>query len=154
MGSQATKPPGPYAIGILCGYVASVGLPDRERVLKGATKRSACTSRSTGSLPSNRSTMLSGKSSFMSGGMNRVAADFQNVVVGNFCRHHVRQRCTVLPGTPSSSLKRWPDILLGGEANISITATYMRRPAKRTDCEVARASHRPQVKLKRREYSS
>jgi hypothetical protein len=30
----------------------------------------------------------------------------------------------------------------------------MRRPAKRTDCEVARASHRPQVKLKRREYSS
>jgi len=39
-------------------------------------------------------------------------------------------------------------------SGLSTTARYTRRPEKRTDGDVVRASHRPHVKLNRREYSS
>jgi hypothetical protein len=50
--------------------------------------------------------------------------------------------------------RSWPEPLPGGDLSISTTARYTRRPEKRTDGDVARASHRPHVKLNRREYSS
>jgi hypothetical protein len=154
MGSQATKPPGRYAIDILCGYAASLGLPGRGRVLNGAIQRNAQASRSDIDSLSNRSTRLCGSRSMTSGGMNCARIDCQNGVEGKSRRHHVRQRLSVLAGMLNSSQSSWPEPLPGGERNINTTAKYTRRPANRTDGAVERASHRPQVKLRRREYSS
>jgi len=153
MGSQATKPFYGCAMGILCGYAASLGLPDRQ-VLNGASNRSACVSRSTKASWSKRSTKLRGSRSIASGGMNRTRIDCQNGVAGNPSCHHARQRLSVLAGMLNSCRNSWPEALPGGERNINTTARYTRRPAKRTDGEVERASHRPQVKLRRLEYSS
>ena len=86
--------------------------------------------------------------------MNRERIDCQNGVEGKSCRHHVRQRLSVLAGMSNSSRSSWPDALPGGDRNINTTDKYTRRPANRTDGDVERASHRPQVKLRRREYSS
>ncbi len=154
MGSQATKPPDRYAIDILCGYAASLGLPDRRRMLNGAIQRNACARRSVIASPSKRSNALCGSRSIASGGMNRVRIDCQNGVEGKSRRHHVRQRLSVLAGMLNSSRSSWPEAPPGGDRSINTTAKYTRRPANRTDGDVARASHRPQVKLRRREYSS
>ena len=86
--------------------------------------------------------------------MNRARIDCQNGVDGKSCRHHVRQRFSVLAGMLNSSRSSWPDVPPGGDRNINTTAKYTRRPANRTDGDVERASHRPQVKLSRREYCS
>jgi len=86
--------------------------------------------------------------------MNRARIDCQNGVEGKSCRHHVRQRLSVRAGMLNSSRSSCPEALPGGERNISTTARYTRRPANRTEGDVERASHRPQVKLRRREYSS
>jgi hypothetical protein len=86
--------------------------------------------------------------------MNRARIDCQNGVAGKLSRHHVRQRLSVHAGMLNSSQSSLPEALPGGDRNISTTDTYTRRPAKRTDGDVDRASHRPQVKLRRREYSS
>jgi len=154
MGSQATKPPARYAIGILCGYAAGLGLPDRSRVLNGAIQRNTCVRRSLIASPSKRSNALCGSRSIASGGMNRARIDCQNGVEGKSCRHQVRQRFSVLAGMLNSSRSSFPEVLPGGDRNINTTAKYTRRPANRTDGDVERASHRPQVKLSRREYSS
>jgi len=86
--------------------------------------------------------------------MNRSRIDSQNGVEGKSCRHHVRQRLSVRAGILNSSRSSRPEALPGGDRNINATDTYTRRPANRTDGDVERASHRPQVKLRRREYSS
>ncbi len=86
--------------------------------------------------------------------MNRARIDCQNGVEGKSCRHHVRQRLSVRAGMLNSSRSSWPEPLPGGERNINTTVKYTRRQANRTDGDVDRASHRPQVKLRRREYSS
>ncbi len=86
--------------------------------------------------------------------MNRARIDCQNGVEGKSCRHHVRQRLSVRAGMLNSSRSSWPEALPGGERNINTTARYTRRPANRTEGDVERASHRPHVKLSRREYSS
>jgi hypothetical protein len=86
--------------------------------------------------------------------MNRSRIDRQNGVAGKSSRHHVRQRLSVRAGMLSRSHSSWPDAPPGGDLSINTIARYTRRPAKRTDGEVERASHRPQVKLRRREYSS
>src|SRR5690606_10569701 len=88
------------------------------------------------------------------GGMKRSQADRQNGVDGKVSRHHVRQRFSVTVGTRSRSRSTCVDALFSGETNINTTARYTRRPANRTDGDVVRRSHRPQVKLRRREYSS
>ncbi len=54
----------------------------------------------------------------------------------------------------NSSRRSWPKALPGGERNINSTARYTPTPANRTEYNFERASHRPQVKLSRREYSS
>jgi hypothetical protein len=121
------------------------------RVLKGAIKRSSCASRSVISLAWKRSSKLGGSRSITTGGMNRSRTDCQNDVDGKSLRHHVRQRFSVRAGMLSNSHSLCPDELPGGEDNINTSAKYTRRPANRTDGEVARPSHRPQVKLKRQE---
>jgi hypothetical protein len=63
----------------------------------------------------------------------------------------LRQRFNVRAGMLSSSHSSRPGEPPGGETNINTTARYTRRPKNRTDGEVARASQRPQVKLKRQE---
>lgn len=124
------------------------------RVLNGAIKRSACVSRSVIVSVSKRSNRVCGSRSITSGGMNRSRIDCQNGVAGKSSRHHVRQRLSVRAGMLNSVHSSWPEALPGGDLSINTTARYTRRLAKRTDGEVARASHRPQVKLKRREYSA
>ena len=86
--------------------------------------------------------------------MNLSRIDCQNGVAGKSSRHHVRQRLSVRAGMLNSVHSFWPVTLPGGDLSIRNTARYTRRPANRTDGAVARASHRPQVKLRRREYSS
>jgi len=86
--------------------------------------------------------------------MKRSRIDCQNGVEGKSCRHHVHQRLSVRAGMLNRSHSAWPDALPGGDLSINTIAKYTRRPAKRTDGEVERASHHPQVKLRRREYSS
>jgi hypothetical protein len=124
------------------------------RVLSGAIHRNARVSRSDIDSLSKRSNKLPGSRSVTTGGMNRSRIDRQNGVVGKSCRHHARHRLSVRAGILSKSHSSWPEPLPGGDLNINTTARYTRWPAKRTDCEVERASHRPQVKLRRREYSS
>jgi hypothetical protein len=111
-------------------------------------------SRSVIASASKRSNKLCGNRSIASGGMNRARIDCQNGVEGKSCRHQVRQRLSVLAAMLNSSRSSWPEALPGGERNINTTARYTRRPANRTEGDVERASHRPQVKLRRREYSS
>jgi hypothetical protein len=123
-------------------------------VLNGAIQRNACVRRSIIVSPSKRSNALRGNRSIVSGGMNRARIACQNGVDGKSCRHQVRQRLSVLAGMLNSSRSSWPEAPPGGECNINTTAKYTRRPANRTDGDVERASHRPQVKLRRREYSS
>ncbi len=86
--------------------------------------------------------------------MNRARIDCQNGVDGKSCRHQMHQRLSVFAAMLNSSRSSWPEALPGGDRNINTTAKYTRRPANRTDGDVDRASHRPQVKLRRREYSS
>jgi len=86
--------------------------------------------------------------------MNCVRIACQNGVEGKSCRHHVRQRLSVPAGMLNSSRSSSLEVLPGGDRSINTSAKYTRRPANRTDGEVERASHRPQVKLRRREYSS
>jgi len=86
--------------------------------------------------------------------MSRSRIDCQNGVDGKTSRHHVRQRLSVRAGMLNRSRNWWLDELPGGDLSINTTVRYTRRPVNRTDGEVARASHRPQVKLRRREYSS
>ena len=124
------------------------------RVLKGAIHRSACVSRSDIDTLAKRLNKLCGSPSITTGGMNRSRIDRQNRVEGKSCRHHLRQRLSVRAGMLSRSHSSWPEPLPGGDLNINTTVRYTRRPAKRTDGDVDRASHRPQVKLSRREYSS
>jgi hypothetical protein len=123
-------------------------------VLNGAIHRSACVNRSDIDSLSKRLTKLWGSSSITIGGMNRSHIDRQNRVVGKPSRHHVRQRFSVRAGMLNRSHSSCPNPLPRGDLNINTIAKYTRRPAKRTDGDVERASHRPQVKLKRREYSS
>ena len=123
-------------------------------VLNGAIHRNASVSRSDSDSLSKRSNTLAGSRSVASGGINRSRIDCQNGVVGKSSRHHVRQRLSVRAGMLSRSHSSSPEALPGGDRSINTTDTYTRRPAKRTDGEVERASHRPQVKLRRREYSS
>ncbi len=124
------------------------------RVLNGASNRSACVSRSVSAFASKRSSKLCGSRSIDSGGMNRARIACQNGVAGNPSCHHTRQRLSVRAGMLNSSRSSLPEALPGGDRNINTTAKYTRRPANRTDGDVERASHRPQVKLRRREYSS
>jgi hypothetical protein len=121
------------------------------RVLSGAIHRSACVSRSVIVSPSKRSNKLCGSRSIAGGGMNRARIDCQNEVEGKSCRHQVRQRLSVRAGMLNSSRSSLPEALPGGERNINTTDRYTRRPENRTDGDVARASQRPQVKLKRQE---
>jgi predicted Zn-dependent protease len=111
-------------------------------------------SRSVIACPSKRSNKLCGRRSIASDGMNRVRIACQNGVEGKSCRHHVRQRLSVRIGMRNCSHSSWPEALPGGERNINTKDTYTRRPANRTDGDVERASQRPHVKLRRREYSS
>jgi hypothetical protein len=87
----------------------------------------------------------------VTGGMNLSRTDCQNDDKGKSSCHHLRQRFSVRAGMLNNSHSPCPDEPPGGELSISTTARYTRRPANRTDGEVARPSHRPQVKLKRQE---
>jgi len=117
-------------------------------------KRNACVRRSVIALVSKRSSKLCGSSPVVTGGMKRSHADRQNGVDGKISRHHVRQRFSVTAATRSRSRSTRADALSLGETSINTTARYTRRPANRTDGDVVRRSHRPHVKLRRREYSS
>jgi hypothetical protein len=124
------------------------------RVLRGATKRSSSSIRLSSLSAGKRSIRLPGSFRFGTGVWNRSRFDCQNGVLRKSRFHHVRQHAMVRTGMPSSSASRCARVPLGGEANISATATYTRRPKNRTDTGVARLSHRPHVKLKRDEYAS
>ena len=121
------------------------------RVLVGAINRSACVSRSVGSLASKRSSRLCGNCAITTGGISRSRTDCQNEVRGKSSRHHRRHRFNVRVGILNRSHSVCPDAPPGGEASINTTARYTRRPANRTEGDVERASHRPQVKLSRQE---
>ena len=111
------------------------------RVLNGAIHRSTCVSRSDIDSLSKRLTKLWGSPSIKTGGMNRSRIDCQNRVEGKPSRHHVRQRFNVRAGMLNRSHSSCPNPLPGGDLNINTIARYTRRPAKRTDGDVARASH-------------
>jgi hypothetical protein len=121
------------------------------RVLNGAMKRSTCISRSDISPALKRSNRLGGSCVILTGGMNRSRTDCQNELRGKSSRHHARHRCNVRLGILNRSHRACPDVPPGGEVSINTTARYTRRPANRTEGEVERASHRPHVKLNRRE---
>src|SRR6185437_11846760 len=97
---------------------------------------------------------LCGKPSAATGGAKRSRTDRQNTVRWKSLCHQWRHRLTVHTGTAIRAASAPAAEPAGGETSISITATYTRRPRKRTEAGVVRASHRPQVKLSRQEYSS
>jgi Putative transposase len=117
-------------------------------------KRSACVRRSVSALASKRSSRLRGNRLIVTGGMKRSHTDCHNRVDAKLSRHHCRQRFSVTAAMRSRSRSARAEALLRGETSINTTPRYTRRPAKRTDAEVVRNSHRPQVKLSRREYSA
>jgi hypothetical protein len=94
------------------------------------------------------------KPSTGTGGAKRSHTERQNAVRRKSSCHQRRHRLTVRTGTASISASAPVAEPAGGEASISITATYTRRPRKRTEAGVVRVSHRPHVKLSRKEYSS
>ena len=87
----------------------------------------------------------------VTGGMNLSRTDCQNDDKGKSSRHHVRKRFSVRAVMLNNSHSPCSDEPPGGELSINTTARYTRRPANLTDGDVARPSHRPQVKLKRQE---
>jgi len=101
-------------------------------------KRSACASRSVRALLWNRSSRLCGNRSIVIGGRNRSHTDCQNGVDGKSSRHHARQRFTVTAAMRSRRHSARAEALPAGETSINTTARYTRRPAKRTDGDVAR----------------
>lgn len=104
-------------------------------------------------LASKRSSRLCGKRLIVIGDMKRSHTDCQNRGDGKVSRHHRRQRVGVPGAMRSGSCSARAEAPSGGDTSINTTARYTRRPAKRTEAEVVRRSHLPQVKLSRREYS-
>src|SRR6185312_15888496 len=96
---------------------------------------------------------LCGRPSAGTGGAKRSRTDRQNTVRWKSFCHQLRHRLTVHTGTAIRAASAPAAEPAGGESSISITATYTRRPRKRTEAGVVRASQRPQVKLSRQEYS-
>jgi hypothetical protein len=154
MGSQATKPRDLELSASSAGAQRASSYLIGTRVLNGEIHRNSFVSRSDIDSLSKRFNRLWGSPSITTGGMNRAHIDRQNGVLGKSSRHHVRQRLSVRAGMFSSWHSAWPEPLPGGERSINTTAKYTRRPAKRTDGDVERVSHRAQVKLRRWEYSS
>ena len=85
---------------------------------------------------------------------NRSRTERQKALRWKSLCHHVRHRFRVRADTESSTSIAPAAQPSGGESSISASATYTRRPRKRTEAGVVRFSHRPHVKLSRREYSS
>jgi len=110
-------------------------------------------SRSVIASASKRSNKLCGNRSIASGGMNRARIDCQNGVEGKSCRHHVRQRLSVLAAMLNSSRSSWPEALPAGaqhqhDRQIHPAAGESHRGRRRT--RVAPSAG----ELRRREYSS
>ncbi len=149
MGTQATKLPSVRLSTCSAGRRRPSNYLTTARVLNGAMKRSACTRRCVIVLASKRSSRLCGSSPVLAGGMKRSHTDCQNRVNGKISHHHLRQRLSVTGAMRSRSRSARDEALPGGETSIHTTARYTRRPAKRTEAEVVRSSHRPQMKLSR-----
>ena len=122
MGSKATKPPTVELSASSAGVRRASDYLIGMRVLNGAIHRSICVSRSAIDSPSKRLTKLWGSPSITTGGINRSRIDRQKGVLGNSCRHHVRQRLSVRAGMLNRSHSSRPNPLPGGDLSINTTA--------------------------------